>query len=163
MKVMADVAVGNGTRIRQITKMPGHAKFLMEQRRIRGQGLVQRGDGREFLELDLQEGHRRLGLPLAARDDGRDRLARIAHAIDRQDGLILIGRSKKSIIPREVIGREDGPHARRRHGGSRIDALETGMRQRTAPQFGMHHTWQADVGDKHRASGDLLHSIGADG
>jgi hypothetical protein len=143
--------------------MPGDAKLLMEQRCILGQGFVQRGDGRQLLEVDLQPGHRRIGLPLAASDDGRDRLARIAHALHRQDGLILIGWSEKTIISREVVGGEDGQHAWRRCGGGCNDALEAGIGQRTAPQFSMHHPWQADVGDKHRASGDLPNSIGADG
>jgi hypothetical protein len=87
------------------------------------------------------------------------RLAGIAHAVNRQNGLILIGWAKVAIAVGQIRGGEDGEDPRCVGGGGRVDGPRAGMWQGAAPQLGVNHARDAEVGDKRRPSRDFLARI----
>src|SRR5574341_1515535 len=131
----------------------------MEYRRLRRQSFLQRGNRGEFFQVDLHEADRYGRLPLAARHHRHYRLAGIAHAVNRQDGLVLISWAEVTITVGEILGGEDGEDTRRAGGSSRVNGPQAGVWQGAAPQFGVDHTRDTQIGDKRRPSGDFLARI----
>ena len=103
------------------------------RRRLACHQRVDHGLARRIFDLDQLGGV--LGNVAAFRHDQRNRLADIAHAIDRQRPLVhrRLERDQKRIGElADVIAGNDRPHAVERQRGGRVDADDVGVRMRRA-------------------------------
>ena len=138
--------------------------------RVLGIGLVD--DGRAWFQrlLDVEHRgqrlvidphlrHRLKGLSRAVGDDGDDRLALVAHLVDRERRLVVLAEvdqaEQRVEIDRHVGAANDAANAGRafRFGG--VDAAQAGMGVRAAQYLEMQHALQLVVVEIGRGAGDM--------
>ena len=107
MKMVADIGPRHRTQIGQVAEVAGWPQGFMQQGRVRCERLIQRCHGRQFLHIDVEQRHRRCRFSLAAGHYRHHWLASVTHALDGQDGLVLIGRTKVAVAVGKVVGGED--------------------------------------------------------
>ena len=84
-----------------------------------------RAEHRQLLVVDLDRAHRGLGGGLVGGGDGRDRLAREAHAVERDDRAVLDRVAVVGLDVVEVGAGQDRGHARRSSSAARdVDAAD---------------------------------------
>ena len=93
----------------------------MDERRVRGERVGDRPDDRELLVLDADRRDGGLRGGLVDRGDRRDRLADVAHTVDRDDRPVLDRVAEVGVDVHEVGAREDRHHAGHRLRGRRVD------------------------------------------
>ena len=117
----------------------------MESRRAR----LDRGDGIELAreghvrDLDRLRGGARL-LDRVRRDD-RDRLADVAHELFGEDRLVVAIHEAVRLLSRDVLLREDRPHARELRRGGAVDALDARVRMRAAERHAVEHPLAPEI------------------
>ena len=138
-------------------------------------GIAGRGDrgfgvdhGRQRLVLDLDQLERVLGDVAALGGDDRDRLADVAHAVQRDAALLdrRVGEAGQGSGDLGDVGAgHDQGHARQRLGPADIDRLDAGMGVRAAQRGRVQHVRQRDVVDVAALAGqqarvlDPLHAL----
>ena len=140
----------------------------VQQRRVVGHRLVGVEDERQGLEVDPDGERGGQGVGLRLGDDRRDRLADVAHAVDRQAphlGEVPADRrrvdaarhgldERDRLVPRED-GHDAGHGARRR----RVDAEDAGVGDRAAHEHRVRHPGQHDVAGEDRATRQVLVTV----
>ena len=150
------------------------AEVLVQHRRVRCQCRLRIEHHRQRLVLDVDQLGRVLGEVAGGRDHGRDRLADVAHAVDRQHapdaGLRLRPRGDRRRERRQVEqilagdDERDALHGTRPRGVDRDDA---GVRVRAAQEGDVEGSRRLDVVEVGRAAGEEArvldaHDAGAD-
>ena len=140
----------------------------VQQRRVVGHRLVGVEDERQGLEVDPdgERGGQCVGLRLG--DDRRDRLADVAHAVDRQAphlGEVTADRRRVDAARHRLderdrlVPRQDGHDARHGARRRRVDAEDAGVGDGAAHEHRVRHPGQHDVAGEDRATREVLVTV----
>ena len=119
----------------------------------RGQRLV--------VDADLCEGLE--GLALAVGDDGDDRLALVAHLVDRERRLVVLAEidqaEQRVEIARHVGAADDPAYPGGALGLDGVDAADARVRVRAAQHLQMQHALQLVIVEIGRGAGDMTEHV----
>ena len=155
---VADVAAALA-ELAEAVEEPDLRAALVQRRRLRRERLLDRAEHRQQLVGDLDRAHRRLRRRLVRGGDGSHRLAREAHAVDRDDRAILDRMAVIGLDVVEVGGGEDRGHPlhRERRGG--VDGEDPRMRVRAAQDLAVEHPRHLHVTDVLGLAAQLLGGV----
>ena len=127
---------------------------------MRGSSSTNRcGRSRRFV-LDVDQIERFERSQLVACDDGSDRIADEANAIDGERVLVL-AHGEDAVRNREVAAVQDEEHARVGARARRVDADNARVRRRGSQELTVHHARQHDVVGELRLTGRLRAAVDA--
>ena len=102
--------------------------------------------GRQRLVIEANPGHRLVGFAEGVGDHGDDRLALVAHLVDRESRLVVEAevdqRQQRVEVARHVLAADDAAHAGRALRFAEIDASQARMCVGAAQHFQMRHALQ---------------------
>ncbi len=123
------------------------------------QGVLDVEHRRQRLVVDPHFRHRLIGLARTVRDDGDDRLALVAHLVDRERRLVVlaeIDQAEQGVEVARHIGAADDPaHAGERSASAGVDAAQARMGMRAADHLQMQHALQLVVVEIGRGARDM--------
>ena len=115
------------------------------------------------LVIDPHFRERLIGFPRAVGDDGDDRLALVAHLVDRERRLVVLAEvdeaEQRVEIDRHVGAANDAPHAGRAFRFRRVDAAQAGVGVRAAQYLEMQHALQLVVVEIGRGARDMAEHV----
>ena len=118
---------------------------------------------RQRLVIDPHFRDRLIGLARAVGDDGDDRLALVAHLVDRERRLVVLAEidqaEQRVEIDRHVGAADDAADAGRAFRFRRVDAAQAGMGMRAAQYFEMQHALQLVVVEIGRGARDMAEHV----
>ena len=114
--------------------------------------------GGQRLVLDGDGSHRPAGLLERLRGDDRDGLAVVAHAVDREHGLIC-ELETVGLRPRHVGVREHGVHARQRERRRDVDGEDARVRVRAPQRRAVQHPGDAEIARVGELAAHLRHAV----
>ena len=122
---------------------------LAQDRRVRLHRLERVDQRRQRLVLDLDQVDRVGGDVAVVGDDERHLLVGEQDLLVRQHRLHVAGQRRHVVQVQglQVVGGEDGVHARQRLGLADVDALDPGVAVGAADEVAMQHPRQADIVD----------------
>ena len=155
--VERDVGVLAPLHVLQVGEGAGRLELVVHDR-LRGHRLDLVVDRGQLLVLGDDEVRRLLGDVRIGREHDRDRLADVAHLVDREDRLVVERRAVVRLGDdgADVVGGDHAVHAADRLRGADVDALDATVRDGAAEDLAVEHPRQAQVVDVLRAPGDLL-------
>ncbi len=124
------------------------ADRLELQRRVVGEGLLDVGDGRQVVVVDVDQlgGIHRLGAGLG--DDEGDGVADVADLVDREGRaprlVVDVGEAREGLTA-QVVGGVDGQHPRRSGRLGRVDPGDPGVPERAAHEDRVGHALVLEV------------------
>ena len=135
----ADVSAPEAKRVALVRSGRAHSEAIgsrrpgirVDQGSVHGQRVIDPEDGRQGCVLDVDQVEGRAGRIEVHGDHGRNGLADVPDAIDRQRGLVAVDRPKgdRPAQPlHQVAPAEDPDHAARLPCPCQVDALEAGAR-----------------------------------
>ena len=148
------------TRSDTILWMLPRVAVLVDARLGVGEALLRIAEGAQRLVLDVDQVERLECRQLVAGDDGRDRIADEAHAIDRERMLVLADR-QDAVGDGEVLAGQRQVDARMRQRARHVDAEDARVRHRRAQQLAVHHPRQHHVVGEPGLAGDLRAPVDA--
>ena len=117
-------------------------------------------DRRQRLVLDRDRAHGVARLLQRLRGDDRDGLAVVAHAVDREHG--LVGELEAVRLgARDVVVREHGVHAGQLERRGDVDRDDARVRVRAAQRRAVQHPGDVEVARVGELAGDLRNAVGA--
>jgi len=129
---------------------PGHAIDLwplalaVDERPVGGERLGDRHHRRQLLVLDLDQRQRALGGLVVDRGYGGDRLAHVAHLLQRQRVLVLAD-GEDAVGDGQMLASEDGVDARQLDGLADVEAPDVRVRLGAPQQLADQHARQPQV------------------
>ena len=157
--MVGDVAVGHG-----VQHVAGDLRPLVrhlvrvDQRRARRHRRHHVEHSGQLLVVDGDPLDRLLGGILVLRRDSRHHLARVAHAVDGERGLVLL---EEAVAAGAVLPGDDGAHARHLCRGRYLEVRDARVRDTGAQCLAHQHAAEADVDTVHGAAAHLGHRIGS--
>src|SRR5215469_2657770 len=129
--------------------------LVYDDKRVGGFHLVE--DRRQFLIVDDNELCGLLGNMRIAGEHHPDGLADVTHLVDRQNRLIMEGRTVIGMWDDldNVVASDDAVNAGNFERLAKVDVLETPMRDGAAHNLAHEHTWQAHMMYVFGPAGDL--------
>ena len=116
---------------------------------------------RLIVDADLCDGL--IGLAVAVGDDGDDRLALVAHLVDRQRRLVVLAEidqaEQRVEVARHIGAADDPAHSGGTLGLDGVDAPDPRMRVRAAQHLQMQHALQFVIVEIGRGAGDMTQHV----
>src|SRR6185436_6087218 len=144
-------------QILEIGERSGRLQHVMHDRCVRTGGCDFVEHGSERLVLDFDQICGLLGDVRIGRKRDRDRLADVTNLVDRQDRLVVKGRTVVGVRHerRDIGGGDDGVYAFKCERGASIDAHDTSVRDRAAVNLAVQHARKSQVVDVFDRAVDL--------
>ena len=157
LEVERDVGALAALEVLEIGEGAGRLELLVHQD-LRGQRLDLVEDRRQFLVFGDDQLRRLLGDMRIGGEHHRDRLADVAHLVDRQDRLVVECRPVIGLRDdlAHVVDGDDAIDAGHLLGRAGVDRLDAAVRDRAAEDLAVQHAGQPHGVGVFGAAGDLL-------
>ncbi len=157
LRVERDVRVALPLQMLQVGERAGGLEHVVNDRRTRLRGAHLVEDRFEFVVVDRHEIGARIRDVRVAREHHRHRFADVMHFAEREDGLIVEGRTVIRIGNQreDVFTRDHGVHAGQRARFRRVDRDDARVRHRAAHDLAVQHPGQHEMMDVLDRAGDL--------
>ena len=154
--IESDIGAAAALEMLQIGESAGRLEHIVDQD-VGLHGLDFVVDSGQFLIFGRDQLHRLFGNMRIAGQHHGDRLAHMAHFAERQNRLIVKGRSVIRLRDKllNIGASDDAMHAGKLFGRRRIDADDTSMRHRRAEHLAVEHVGQAQMMRVIGAAGDF--------
>ena len=156
MEVERHIGVPPSRKMLEVGESAGGLEYLMDDC-LGGQRFDLVVHPRQFLVIDLNQARRPLRDMRVGGEHCGNRFAKMAHLVQRQDRLIVKGRSVIGFghDSPHVLAGNDLVHARQRRRFADVDRPDTAMRDRAAVQLGVQHRGEPQIVDILGPAGDL--------